>query len=284
MRCGLVFSGLMIVALCLCAAQTANATVLAYEGFNYTTEQNIGGLNGGSGWGAAWTAIFGNGWLPAPGGSLIGPNATGNAASTGNALREGFTRDGRFLDTSSAGAFAGYLDANGNIGKDGTTLYLSFLQQVTTETPFYAFEFHKDDLGDAGRVGYIGADGNDNDCVSLHVPNGTNLMDTQDTNAHLYVVRFDFLAGDDTVTVYRDPTDAIEPSSATLVIAGAGDMSFDGISTADFKSSGNTWTDEIRLATTFADAIGTPVPEPSTIVLMVTAAFGLVAYAWRKRR
>ena len=283
MRCGLVVVGL-VVALCLSAANTAQATVLAYEGFNYATDQNIGGLNGGSGWGGAWTAVYGNGWLPGPGGSLVGPNATNNAASTGNALREGFTRDGRLLNTSTSGSFAAYLDANGDIGKDGTTLYLSFKQMVTDVSPFYAFEFHKGDLGDAGRVGYIGSDGNDGGCIAAHLPSGTNLIDTQDTNAHLYVMRVDFKAGGDAVTIYRDPTGTTEPTTASLALSDAGDMAFDGISTADFKSSGNTYTDEIRLATTFADAIGQPVPEPSTLLLVVTAAMGFLAYAWRKRK
>ena len=74
-------------------------------------------------------------------------------------------RDGRFLDTMPGGTFdtKGYLDASGNIGADGKTIYLSFLQQPNGTALFYEFEFHRLDLGDPGRIGGVGNDrGGDN--------------------------------------------------------------------------------------------------------------------------
>jgi autotransporter-associated beta strand protein len=69
----------------------------------------------------------------------------------------------------------------------------------------------------------------------------------------LYVVRIDFLGGNDTVTVYKNPTSATEPGSATLVMTSAGDMSFNGLSFGCFNNGRTVAHDEIRVGETWAD-------------------------------
>jgi len=44
------------------------------------------------------------------------------------------------------------------------------------------------------------------------------------------------------------------------------------------------WDEGGAGAMTVAPLLITPIPEPSTIILLVTAVFGLVVYAWRKMK
>ncbi|MEK7951109.1 hypothetical protein [Luteolibacter soli] len=150
----------------------------------------------------------------------------------------------------------GLVDANGRIGKDGTSLYLSFLQQPNGTSLFYEFEFHRGDLGDPGRIAGIGND-RPGDNVNLRAPNNTHtLIGAGDTNVNFYVVRIDFKAGNDDVRIYRNPTSVTEPGVPTLTKLGAADMSFDGISFGAFVNGRTVMHDEIRVGTSWADAIG----------------------------
>jgi len=281
---------LSVVALAcgLLVAQNAQAGLLAYEGFDYAagTITTSGALNGGSGWSGGWQIVDNS----AGAGAIVNGNllpSGSNLVANGNSISVGYNsgngaRFGRFLDTSASGVFADYLDSNGNIGKDGTTLYMSFVMKSAV-SQFYELEFKKGDLGDAGRLGGIGNDAGNN-AVNLRSHNGamTQII-PGDTNANLYVVKFDFLAGDnDTVSVFANTALGAEPATPTLLKTECGDMSLSGISLAEYFSSGNMNVDEIRIGTTYASV--TPTPEPGTITLLVIGLISLVAYAWRKRK
>jgi hypothetical protein len=63
----------------------------------------------------------------------------------------------------------------------------------------------------------------------------------------------------------------------------------DGVIDASLMSNGNNHPGAIgynRMADTWFAGIQAvhPIPEPSTIVLLGTGLFGLLAYAWRKRK
>ena len=112
----------------------------------------------------------------------------------------------------------GYIDANGNIGANGTRLYLSFLQQPNAVVQFYEFEFHRGDLGDPGRIAGIGNDLANAVTINLRVPGGVQTpFALGSTNVNFYVVRIDYHGGNDDVYVYRNPTGTSEADNAAAV-------------------------------------------------------------------
>lgn len=246
--------------------------LLAYEPFDYNAGNgNLVGQSGGFGWAAPWQTVNGSGEAIASG-SLIGDTnvPTGyDALSIGNsAYLPTWQRDGRYLDISSGGSFDanGYLNANGNIGAEGKTLYVSFLQQPNVNTSFYEFEFHRLDLGDGGRVGGVGNDTGDA-YVYLRTPAvNQKSIGPGNTNVNFYVVRIDFKGGNDSVRVYQNPILATEPSTPTLLQDNAGDMSFNGISFGAFLGTTTVRHDEVRIGTSWAAVVGKPSGPP--VVLM----------------
>ena len=248
----------------------ARAAQLAYEGFDYPTgSSNLTGQSGGTGWNGGWQTVN-NGSADVASSSLVAgaSSPTGyDALSTGNSCNLPTNRRvGRFLDTSTNGPFGarGYRDGNGRIGADGTTVYLSFMQQPNGTTSYYEFEFHRGNLGDSGRIGGVGNDQGGNN-VNLRAPNGTHtFIAAGNTNVNFYVVRIDFKAGNDDVYVYQNPTSATEPAP-TLTKLAAADMSFDGVSFGAFNNSRTVAHDEVRLGQTWADVTGPVLAGPAFV-------------------
>ncbi|HEV2435278.1 MAG TPA: glycoside hydrolase family 32 protein, partial [Verrucomicrobiae bacterium] len=188
-------------------------------------------------------------------GSLFQPNAS---------------RKGRYLDCSPTGPFArhGYVDSNGNIGADDTTIYLSFLQQPSSTSPFYEFELKRGDLGDGGRIGGIGDDvgsGNNDANLRIESPAGGNStfydLGPGSTAVNFYVLRIDYRTGNDRVTVYRNPTSLTEPATPTLTVSNLADMSFNGISFGAYLNGVTVSHDEVRIGMTWADVMGNTVSQ-----------------------
>ena len=238
----------------------APETLLAYEGFDYDAGAgNTVGKNGGIGWESPWVNVNGDSGNIVAGSLVAGNNgplgydaeSLGNSSFVPNAQR-----DGRMLDTSPGGRFglAGYIDEAGNIGADGTTIYLSFLQQPNGTSLFYEFEFHRDDLGDPGRVGGVGNDTSD-PVIRLRTGGVQNTIGAGSTGVNLYVVRIDFKEGNDDVFVYQNPISATEPSVATLTVTDASDMSFDGISFGAFVNGRTVKHDEVRVGQNWSDVM-----------------------------
>lgn len=262
------------------APSSSEAAQLAYEGFDYPAgTDNLSGQTGGSGWGSVWQTVN-NGSADLVSGSL----AAGANSPTGYDLRSignsntlpTNRRVGRKLDTSPSGPFGsrGYRDANGLIGADGKTVYLSFIQQPDGTSAYYEFEFHRGDLGDPGRIGGIGNDqGGDN--VNLRAPNGTHtLIGAGNTGVNFYVVRIDFKAGDDDVYVYRNPTSLTEPGVPTLTRLAAADMSFDGLSFGAFNNNRTVTHDEVRVGETWGDVTVPAIAQPAiTLQPRATTSF-----------
>ncbi len=240
---------------------TSRAALMAYEGFNYPTGGgNLAGQSGGFGWNSVWQTQVTSSSGVASGSLVAGVNApagydahsTGNAAFTPNG-----TRTGRHLDTSAGGIFGqkGFINGNGVIGQAGKTIYISFLQQPNiSNNNYYEFEIHRGNLNDPGRIGGIGSDTGNSTSVYLRTPSiGQNAIGSASTSVSFYVVRIDFLGGNDTVSVYQNPTTATEPGTPTLLETGAGDMSFDGFSFGAFVNGATVAHDEIRVGETWAD-------------------------------
>lgn len=248
--------------------------LLAYEGFNYgQSSSDIGGVNGGFGWAGAWVSVAGGSSQSYSNSLVAGTNApAGYDAHSldGYLFLPNASRKGRYLDCSPAGPFAqhGYLDRNGNIGADGTTIYISFLQQPGSTSPFYEFELKRGDLGDVGRIGGVGNDvgsGNNDANLRIESPAGGNStfydLGPGSTGVNFYVLRIDYHAGNDTVTVYRNPTSLTEPATPTLVVSNIADMSFNGISFGAYLNGVTVSHDEVRIGMTWADVVGITASE-----------------------
>ena len=251
--------------------------LLAYEHLDYPTG-NLTGQNGGTGWSGAWNTVNNGSGTVLAGNLLAETNAPSgyDINSVGNSLNQpNGTRTGRFLDTSASGPFGlrGYLNGSGNIGADGKTLYISFMQQPSTTSFYYEFEFHRDDLGDGGRIGGIGNDtGTTN--VNLRAPNSINNLSlgAGSTAVNFYVVRIDFKDGNDDIRVYRNSTSDTEPDTPTLTALAQADMSFDGISFGAFVGATTVKHDEIRIGETWADVV--PPAPATTFDITATAGTG----------
>lgn len=265
---------------------TPPAGLLTYEGFDYNSGTgNLPGKSGGFGWGAPWTNVNGGGSSVTSAGLIAGNNAPNgfDNQSLGNANNmPNSQRDGRLVDTAVGGRLhsAGYIDGAGNVGMDGKTLYLSFLQQPDGTTKFYEFEFHRGNLGDPGRIGGIGNDSN-NATVSLRTGSSQALIGPGSTGVNLYVVRIDFKPGNDDVYVYQNPLSATEPATPTLVKLGASDMSFNGLSLAAFDNGRTVKHDEIRLGQSWGDVVfGTSRRQLTWVGDGTTNAWNLAANNW----
>jgi hypothetical protein len=275
---------ILLLSALLCGLSSAHAAVLAYEGFDYTPGSQITGQSGGTGWGGSWIQQADAGGTEIIStGSLASVNSGYNAASAGNSatLNAGH-RVARLLDTSAGGTFgaAGYLDGSSNIGADGTSLYLSFTLSETSGNNggYYEVVFNRDDLGDGGRIAGVGDDLRFG-TINLRTAGDQTPIMNRDTNVNLFVLRIDYAAGNDTVSVWANPT------GSTLGAPGLqvqnSDMSFDGISFAAFNDSNSIHVDELRFGTT-ADSV-LPVPEPSALALLGLGA-GAALTARRRRR
>jgi fructan beta-fructosidase len=262
--------------------------LLAYEGFNYGQSGNdIDGANGGLGWADTWINVNGRASRSHSNDLVAGASAPAGYDShsfAGSLFIVNSSRKGRFLDCSPTGPFAahGYLDANGHIGADGKTIYLSFLQQPNGTSQFYEFELHRDDLGDGGRIGGIGNDTSDNNVHlrSESPPGGSSKfwdLGAGNTNVNFYVLRVDFKPGNDDVFVYRNPTSATEPPTATLTVSNVADISFDGIAFGAYLNGRTVSHDEVRLGMTWADVMGSTASRQQLAEHMSRASTNLPA-------
>jgi signal transduction histidine kinase len=229
--------------------------VLAADAFEYPAG-DLDGQNGGEGWNGGWSEFHDPGAKVVAGRLSGGDNAPGgyDARSSGNlAFIPNDRRVGRYLDCSINGNFGvyGYLDSSGRIGADGTTIYLSFLQQPAKTSLFYEFEL---DRG-TERIAGIGNDTHA-DTVNLRAPAQVfTPIGPGNTNVNFYVLRIDFQPGGDDVRIYRNPTSNLEPAQATLTMRGIADMSFNRISLAAFANDNTVKFDQIRIASSWQYAV-----------------------------
>jgi|GEM_PF-2517581 len=230
-------------------------TLLAADNFDYPLGK-LSGWNGGEGWNGGWSDAFAPSTQVLPGSLIGGDNVPTDydARSSGNmAFIPNSKRVGRYLDCSLNGIFGayGYLDANGRIGADGKTLYISFLQQPAKTSLFYEFELNRG----IKRIAGIGNDTRTDD-VNLRAPPGVfTPIGPGNTNVNFYVMRIDFKPGNDDVRVYRNPTSTTEPNQPTLALPDAADLSFNRISLAAFANDNQAKFDQIRIANSWAQAV-----------------------------
>jgi hypothetical protein len=304
-------STLLAVSLTLIAAHSARANSLTYEGFDYpgSIDQTVGGLNGGSGWAAAWASGSGA-WIGTNiAGTLSYVDSFGHSlAVAGNKLGVGSpiipmvpnttaSPNRAMLNASSPYTTLGALAA-ANPTEVGT-VWISFLYQHPTQAanPF----FRQSNLGlfqGSGEkldVGGPNTSATINNNLSLWSsggahPSGTPLQSSVSVfsaNAQLIVLKLnlDTTTAADGVQVWFNPADITALGSADLSSAAEVDVS--GVNT--FRTqSGNAnangdnaywFADELRVGYTAADVL--PIPEPALTYL---AGLGALALLLRLRR
>lgn len=282
----------------------AEAELIAYEPFDYglrspwpvnaSPSGGITGLNGGTGFGAAWVDFTSSTTVPNPFGTGNLGTGIAGAAGTQQALT-GFPFGART-------APLGYTDGNGNVlvtagnqvrtagqatdgqgsrsvasrslltqyGSDGQTLWLSFLGQAwgatTTNGGWSGISL--------GSSGYFGVP---NNVANWGFSAGLDTAVSKAT-AVFYVAKVEYRAGADQVTVWINPLLDIEPTTGGFTTTTA----LNPFSYLVLGGRYSTDYDEIRLGTTYAAVAPIVVPEPATAALAIGGLGGLAIASGRR--
>jgi hypothetical protein len=251
----------------------------AFDGFNYPAGP-LDDQNGGFGWAGPWFTV----------------EADSKATSRSNGVKadslgfEGLVPVGnrvvqtaqqnrirRSLGTSLGGVFdaAGLVENQDGvrlIGRDGTTVYLSFMQRTDKiNDVFYGFELHRGD-GNPNRVLCIGngAEGTGYGVTSnVNVYGRKNFpaLGKENTETNFIVVKITFGEGNrDRVEVYRNPASLVDESGCKADAELVGNFAFDRISLGNFNGTKVHEVDEIRVGTTFRAVTGRRGRGPDRLV------------------
>jgi hypothetical protein len=302
---------LLAVSLTLIAAHSARASSLTYEGFDYpaSIDQTVGGLNGGSGWAAAWASGSGA-WIGTNiAGTLSYADSSGhNLAVGGNKLGVGSpttpfattsSPNRAMLNASSTYTTLGALAA-ANPSEAGT-VWISFLYQHPTQAANPYFRQSNFGLfqgtGEKLDIGGPNTSASINNTLSLWSnggahPGATPLQSSVpvfSANAQLIVLKLtlDTTTAADGVQVWFNPADMTALGSADLTSGAEVDVS--GVTTfrtqsGNANANGNNaywFADELRVGYTPADVMPILIPEPTLTCL---AGLGGLALLLRLRR
>ncbi len=258
-------------------AQTCN--YLAYDGFSYPSNTPLEGLQGGTGWQSSWNVQSENTNLPGFGIETASPLQWLDLQTAGNYTTGGlaYLTAGRRLNTSTSGPFANWLTPDGTIGKSCTTLWASILlrkNQNNDET--VAAIWHESNLqwcegctSNKVAVGYFGASSNVGGQArwtlriqDQYYPSAVPMVPNEPV---LLVVKFEFLAGATTVSLFVNPTalgnDAPQPS-ADLIQTTNTPVALRSLALYLGNDPASAQADEIRMGATYACT----VPDPSVLV------------------
>jgi hypothetical protein len=166
------------------------------------------------------------------------------------------------------------------VGRDGSAIYLSFLQRVNkTNDVFYGLELHRSD-GNAHRVLCIGngAEGTTYGVTSVYNVYGERnfpALGTENTKANFIVVRITFGPGNrDRVEVLRNPESLVDEKACVVDAELMGNFAFDRISLGNFHGTKVHEVDEIRVGTTFRAVTGRRSRGPDRLVPRVAVGRG----------
>jgi hypothetical protein len=239
------------------------ADLVAYDGFNYTAG-SLPGNSGGTGWSNAWSAgqwgsagVAETGLTYASGGQSL---VTSGGAAT--------------LTVAGQGAYRTPTSA-----LNSGSVYISFLADRTAANSSYlGLSLFS---GSTEKV-FIGAGNSETVWGAQIKATETQCNSTVATSATptLLVTKLDYgPTGAGTLSLYVNPSLTAEPGAASAS-GSFSSLSWDRIR---IQADGFGGIDEIRIGTSYAD-VTSSVPEPGTLALLATGLFGLLAYAWRKRK
>jgi hypothetical protein len=255
------------------------------------------GTNGGTDSGQTWSGIPATSSFPNSGGYLEGQRKDDNEASIplSTTVTSEFTAGSTiWLSFVSAAATNGATDNNQEVSFSiGAS---SFLDDETNTVNRGRFS-----LGEAAGVSSLFSD-NDSGIQAAYwdeattgsgsfgvtlSPNGTVAGEVaRITPQQLTVVRFDFTLTGETITTnvfaldpFSSPTLA-DFNTGAVTLTTASDLDETAFDTLAFDAV-RTNIDEIRIATTFEESIGSTIPEPSSSLLVLLGAGSLFS---RRRR
>jgi hypothetical protein len=249
-----------LIALALLAvARPAQADLLAYEPFDYSAGGDLSKAPvSGSGFDGDWQFEAADGTVAE--GSLVPTGDSTRLEAIGNSVEiTANSRVGIQIDTTLP-QFAPYVDQDGNLGAEDTTLYMSFLLQPDGATKSWALRTSREVLGDGGMQWLVGNDrpgpeGRPSLWNLWNCCDHLKFVGDEDatTDAEFYVVRMDFLAGLDEVRVYRNPPLGSEPKTPDAEDLDYPKISFDTVQLQAFIPGRVLGVDEIRIGETYAD-------------------------------
>lgn len=247
---------------CICAAGIVHAdTLFEYEGFNYQSGTSINLENGGTGWGGAWGT---------PGG-LDATVAANSLASGSLAVSGGALSTAGFQPPNQGSSVATWTRSLGTpLGADNTTAYLSFLLQPDAGFGFYGgLNFGNVFVGLSGNQAFYGLEGPANDLSLSAVP----VVAGQPV---LFVLRLDFLPGNDTLSLYLNPSPG-QPEPATPNVLKT-DLDVGAVDSLTVNNYGGFTVDEIRIGSSFDSVtpLASSVPEPAYGVAVGLAAVAII--------
>jgi hypothetical protein len=270
----------------------------AYDGFDYPSGP-LDEQNGGFGWAGPWITVEADAKATRDSNGVSPGNLEfGGLVPQGNhaVQRAQQNRVRRALGTSIGGVFdaAGLVENQDGvrlIGREGTTVYLSFLQRVDKlNDVFYGVELHRGD-GNGNRVLCIGngVDGTGygvTSNVNVYGPKNFPGLGEETTGTNFLVVRITYGAGNrDRVEVFRNPKSLVDEHECILSAELVGNFAFDRISLGNFHGSKIHEVDEIRVGTTFRAVTGRRGRGPDRLAPRIaTAGIGGLGEPWSRVR
>lgn len=283
---GCCFPFLAVAGVVALAPSFALAGLLEYEPFDYPANlgQSVNTLNGGTGWGGAWSDTDTDVPLASTNASLSYPGGTGSPT-------------GGRIELTAADTSAQAVRAPGttmNLSTSGQTWYSSALMRrsaLTGELSTVSF------INGTNIRWFYGVDANGKFTVAVDPGNAaqratsTALQAEADTTYLLVAkIRTNTAAGgnDDVFLQVFGPNDVIaEPATDndwTLRANGNSGVTLNSIRLDFANGDGQTnQFDEFRVGTTWADVAPAAVPEPSTLALVAIGLLGAAGFCWRRK-
>lgn len=235
-------------------ALPSNPNLLAYEGFDYALG-TLAGKSGGIGFSSAW-AISGS------------SGTTAHAVVAGSISASGVSTAGNKMSVPlvpSTQSNTGYCSRNLTtpIGTTGTTRYFSAVMRgdgtignsLAKFGGFFGVQFDgtgaNDLIAGLGGAGTVPKPWQVEQIGGVGTPALSNVPVVSGVPV-LMVMKLEFLAGADRVSLYINPATASEPTVADAIKT---DKDTGTLSTLALNNGGAFSIDEIRLGTTFADVV-----------------------------
>lgn len=294
-KCSTIFTA-VLAGLSTGLACSAGAATLAYDGMNYqpptvVDNSSLQGLNGGTGWSAAWDANN-DGFLTDPSGGLSYGNLQTSAGEVDDAsasANQAYIRDSTASNISASAStanrwFSMLLDidslSTANLNAGDRAMYSGLSTNGSTSTS-RGTNVGFSVLGNTAANGYelVARLGTNEGGSAVALPVGDTLF---------IVGKYTFNpSGNDFMEVWINPEQSTLGGSditGTTTAAGysvlAGNGGSIGAQAFQFNATGNdgnTFTgawDELRIGDTYADV--TPIPEPASLAL-IAAGLGMIA-------
>lgn len=263
-------------------AATAPAAIIAHDGFEgYTSGSNLNGGSLGNGWTGNWFADGNHTTLQTT--IMVDPN--GNVATGSQAAQLQATANLSDVANHMSRPFAAQTG----------TVYVAFLIRNVSgvgSDDFYNFQVSDGATGNNSAMLGIGIRNAANNPFFARVGSSSNSTTNASTNAtqgtdFLLVGKFwkDGSINYNRADLFINPVDFTEPGTAdaSATFGGTGINTLSLFSVRNFQpESGDTvLIDELRIATTFEDALGgLPIPEPGVALL---GALGSLLLLRRRR-